>query len=173
MTGRKPFSQLPKRKREFVRHYVRSGDAYEAYCKAGYKISRAARAQARKLQVELQPYIREQVAEYISGAQMAIMGLKVVEELALNSESDVVRLNAAKEMLSRSIPETPKEVHHHHTSDKKELSDDELLSRLKKLQDKLFIDAPAIEVVNEPEEPAERPRGIPVPVGGVGVPEDA
>lgn len=165
----RPFHALPKRKKDFVKHYVKTGNAYEAYTKAGYKATRSAHSNARKMQMELANHIKNQIAEYISGTDMAIMGLRVVADLAENSNNDMVRLQAAKEMLSRSLPETPKEVHHHHTSDRHQLSDEQLLQRLKKLQDKLFIDAPAIEVVENEEAGTGR---VPTLVGGTGTTEE-
>lgn len=151
----KPFKDLTKRHRDFVKNYLKCGDAYQAYIAAGYKAGRPARKNARLMQMQLQDHIHEQLALKARGAEMGILGLNCIADLAQTAESEAVRLNAAKELLSRAIPEEAKEVHHHHTSDKASLSDTELLERIQKLQDKLFIDAQAAEVVHE-----SRPSGV-------------
>lgn len=143
----KPYSQLPKRKKDFIQHYIRSGDALDAYYKAGYAEGRDAKNKCRKYLRELQPYIRTQLDGYIKGTDLAILAVKVVGELATKAESEAVRLNAAKALLDKTLPDDPKEVHHHHTSDTKKMTDDELMQQLKRLQDKLFLDAPQAEVV--------------------------
>lgn len=141
--GPKPFKALPKRKRDFVKEYVKCGEAFEAYCKAGYKPHRPG---ASRLLREMAPYLQDATKDYLEGVEMAILGGKVVRELALEADNETVRLNAAKELLSRSAPENPKEstVTHVH----KTLSNSEIDARIKELQDELFIDAPKANVVS-------------------------
>ena len=129
----KPFNAIPKRQRDFVKEYVRTGDAKEAYLLAGYKDSRSTMARASALLKEVTPYLQQANRDFLEGVEMAILGGKVVRELATNATNETVRLNAAKELLVRAAPEKPKE------------SKDE---RIRALQDELFIDAPKATVVN-------------------------
>ena len=141
----KPFAALPKRKREFVAEYVRSGDAKASYLKVGYKDSRSAMMHAAKLLKEVAPYLLQANRDYLEGVEMAILGGKVVRELALSADNETVRLNAAKELLTRAAPEKAREstVTHVH----KTLTNAQVDERIKQLQDELFIDAPQASVV--------------------------
>lgn len=129
----KPFKDLPKRHRDFIKDYVRTGDVNESYVNVGYKFNRAA---ALKLHRKLVPYIEKELLKYAKGLEMGILGLKMVRDLAENSTNDMVKLNAAKELLSRALPEDPKEVHHIH--EKPTLTDDQLLAQIEKLRNKLI-----------------------------------
>ena len=134
-TTRKPlkaFKDLTKRHRDFIKAYVRSGDAEASYIQVGYKGNPKA---AHKLHRDLSFYIAEELKKYVKGTELGIVGLNLVRKLAEESENDMVRLNAAKELLSRSLPDDPKEVHHTHTKDT--LSDDQLLKRIEDLRNKL------------------------------------
>ena len=144
---RKPFKKLPKRHRDFVKAYVRCGDAKQAYVDVGYKPGHTVAAGAGKLLKELTWYIDQEIRKYAESTELAVLGLKHIRELAASSDSDQVRFNAAKEMMKRALPEEAKEqritVEHTH----KNLTNEEIDNRLKQLQDELFIDAPALEVV--------------------------
>lgn len=129
----KPFKDLPKRHREFIKLYVRSGNVLEAYEQAGYKVHKPA---AYKLHKKLQTYIAAELNSYVKGTELGIMGLSMVAKLARESKNEMVRLNAAKELLSRSLPEDPKEVHHVHQ--KAELTDEQLMGRIEDLRTKLL-----------------------------------
>ena len=128
----KPFKQLPKRKRDFVHKYVQTGDAQAAYAAAGYKPSPPG---AYRLHREMQPYIGQELTKYVKGTEMAIVGLKIIREMAEGSQNEMVRFNAAKELVSRALPDDPKEVLHVHQ--KAELTDDQLLKRIEELRNKL------------------------------------
>jgi phage terminase small subunit len=138
----RPFKDLPKRKRDFVKRYVRSGDAREAYVKAGYKDRASA---CNTLLRQMTPYLSAATTEYVTGTEMGIFGIKVIKELATTSTNDTVRLNAAKELMARSLPEQVQEqvVTHVH----QQMSNEDLDQRLLELQDQLFISAPRLEVV--------------------------
>jgi hypothetical protein len=129
----KPFKELAKRHRDFIKAYVRSGDAEASYAKVGYKPSKV---QAQVLLRKLQPYIGPALSEYVKGTELGIIGLSMVEQLARYSLNDMVRLNAAKELLSRALPEDAKEVHHIHQ--KAELTDEQLMGRIEELRNKLL-----------------------------------
>lgn len=109
---------------------------------AGYKANeRNVKNKARKLTQQLAPYIADQLKKYASSVEMGILGLQVVGELAQSDPSGAVRLNAAKELLSRAIPEEPKESKVTHVHETKQLSNAELDDKIRQLADKLFIDA--------------------------------
>jgi hypothetical protein len=144
----RPFNDLPKRQREFLKHYVRLGDAREAYGKAGYTAnSRSTQARVSKLMRELAPYLSEAFQRYIEGVEIGILGVKVIKDLAENAESEAVKLNAAKELKALSIKDDPAEtvVHNvHHAS----LSNEQIEDRLSELRKQLWKDAPKLEVVS-------------------------
>lgn len=122
----KPFAELPKRKREFIKLYVRSGDSYDSYLKAGYKDTRNSRAAAGKLLRDLAPYLSDALTEYVDGVEMAILGTKVIRELAEQGSNEAVRLNAAKELKERMLANEPKEQvvrHKHEGLDNRSLDD--------------------------------------------------
>jgi phage terminase small subunit len=123
----KPFKSLPKRKRAFIEHYVRSADALESFRKAGYKSTpHQERARAGKLLRDVAPYLDEALRSYVSGVEMAVIGSKVVLELAEKGENETVRLNAAKELRSRALPEVAQEqvvTHRHEGLDNQSLDD--------------------------------------------------
>lgn len=140
----KKFTDLPKRKRDFVKEYIRSGDAHASFLKAGYKDGRASMKNTSRLLREMAPYLQTQMTEYLEGVEMAILGTSVIAGLARDSENDAVKLNAAKELLSRAAPENRETtVNHVH----KNMTDAAIDKRLEQLQNKLFIDAPAVEVL--------------------------
>lgn len=125
-----PFDQLPKRKREFVKEFVKTGDAVKAYVAVGYKDGPNKRNKATDLKRELHRYIGDEVTRYASSSDMAILGLSVLKELAETSTNDAVRLNSAKALLERAIHEAPKEVtvNHKHSN----VTEEEVDSRLEK-----------------------------------------
>ena len=110
-----PFNKLPKRHREFIENYVKTGELGQSYRACGYKcpdnqLNNKARALAKKLA----PYLDEQLDKYIKGTEMGIFGLSRLRDLAENAESEQVRFNAARELLNKNLPEGPKVVEHHH-----------------------------------------------------------
>lgn len=141
----RPFSALPKRQREFVAEYIRSGDAKAAYLAVGYKDGRTAMKGASTLLRAVTPYLQAAQREYLEGVEMAILGGRVIRQLALEAENETVKLNAAKELLSRAAPEKPREstVTHVH----KTLTNDQVEERIRELQNELFAQAPSAEVV--------------------------
>lgn len=141
------FATLPKRKQAFVHAYVRTGCARTSWLEAGYKDGgRQLLSQAGKLLREMAPYLQTAMRNYIESVEIGVMGLKVVKELAMDPEANqTVRLNAAKELLSRAVPEKAREstVTHVH----KTLTNAQVDARIQEIQDQLFIDAPQATVV--------------------------
>lgn len=139
---------LPKKQRDFLKHYVRTGEAKESYAKAGYKAThRSTLARISKLLKELSPYLDEAFKSYVEGVEMGMLGIKVIKDLALSAESEQVRFNAAKELKGHAIKENPVEqvVTHVH----QQLSNEDLDKRLAELQDELYAKAPKLEVVSK------------------------
>jgi hypothetical protein len=141
----KPFNKLPKKNKEFVKNYVKLGDVVEAYEKAGYvcKNPKALRARAQRLLKNMAPYLDDAMQQYIKGTDMAIYGIARVRWLAENAESDVVKLNAAKELLRHNLPDETVVNHVVHN----EMSDEQMDKRIRELQDQLFEDAPRLAIV--------------------------
>jgi phage terminase small subunit len=129
--------RLSPRKQKFVEELVRRGNAHEAYLAAGYKESRLSRRKARALERELTREISEEVSRFAGSNEMAILGLSVLKKLAESADSEPVKLNAAKELLARTLPEAPKEVNYTHRV--MHLSDDEIDARIRQIQGELVV----------------------------------
>ena len=136
-----PFKQLPPKKRKFIQEYVRLGDYREAYISAGYKDNRATMANARRLGSKLSGYYRGEMTAYLKSVEMASLGARVLTELAESADSEGTRLNAAKLILERAVPED-KTINVKHS----DLTEAELDRRLAEIQDQLFIDAPKAQL---------------------------
>jgi len=76
---------------------------------------------------------------------MTVFGLSVVRKLAEEAESEQVRLNAAKELLSRNLPDAPQEIHVHKTTDA--LTDQQLAEKIRAIQEKIFLEAKPVNVI--------------------------
>jgi hypothetical protein len=140
-----PLRKLSKRHREFIKQFVLTGDELEAWVLAGYKGDKpASRSKARKLRGELSVYIDQELQTRIKSTDLAILGLNTIAELAKESNQDSTRLAAAKDILSRGGHDVVKEVKITH---EKEMSDKEIQKRMDALKEKLWKDAPVIEVV--------------------------
>lgn len=134
----KPFSKLPKRKREFVQNYIKTGDLKQSYLDAGYTDNgRVTLSRAKKALQELSPYVDEQLKEYVTSTEVTVFGLSRLRDLAVNAQSEQVQFNAAKEILNRNLPEAPKQVEHTHKHEN--MSDGELIARIKQLQGDLAL----------------------------------
>lgn len=132
------FEELPKRKRDFIEAYVRTGNPLKAYVGAGYKDSPAAKRNAMELRRELNHYIGEAVTQYARSNDLAILGLTALSDLVVGAASEGVKLAAAKELIRLTVPDDPKEVtvNHNHTVAK--LSDEQIDRRLAQLHQELM-----------------------------------
>ncbi len=145
--GLKPFKKLPPKKREFIKQYVMCGDVMKAYAAAGYNPDqRTSKKMARNLVRQVTPYLKEATEAYLQGTEMAIFGLAVVRQLAMEAESEQVRLNAAKELLSRNLPDRPQEIHVHKTGSD-QLTDEQVKQRIRQIQQEIYLEAKPINVV--------------------------
>lgn len=129
------WDDLPKRQREFVEQYVKTGDAERAYLAVGYKPSKHQRAKAAQLKCELRPYITQKTRELSESNEMAILGMRVVAELAQSAESEGVRFQAAKYLADKALPDAPKEVIHSHTV--RNLTEEQIDARIEALTQRL------------------------------------
>lgn len=151
VTPPRPFSKLPKRKREFIEHYVKNGDVVSSFVAAGYKgPERQRTARARRLAKELAPYIDEALSRYITSTEVTVFGLSRLRHLATEADSEQVQFNAAKEILNRNLPEAPKEIKHTHSHEN--MSDVELIARIKQLQGDLALPIDAVATVVKDDE---------------------
>lgn len=134
------FDDLPPRRKTFVEQYVLSGDCHKAYLAAGYKESSRSKEKALQMRAMLRRYIVDKTRELAESTDMAILGMRTVRELASSAESEAVRLQAAKELMARAIPEKPKEIQHSHTHEIRNLTDEEIDRRIARLAGDLAID---------------------------------
>ena len=139
-----PLKQLSKKHRGFIKEFVRKGDDLEAYV-LFYADNIGAKAKARKLRTKLAVYIDQELQDYIKGTDLAIMAVKVVADLAKTSGSDTVKLQAAKDILSRGGHDVEKEVTIRHET--KDMTNEAIDKRLAEIQEELWKDVPQLEVV--------------------------
>ena len=84
---------------KFIDFYCESGDAMQSAINAGYKKSHTLRNQAWKLKRELGKEINQKMMEkFVDKAPLAFNSLI---ELMTGSESDTVKLQAAKDIMDR------------------------------------------------------------------------
>lgn len=148
------FDELPKKKREFIEQYIRTGDAKRAAIVAGYS-EKSATMKASQLKRELNSYISDKIIEYARGNEMAILGVNALASLVETADSDSVKLSAAKELVKLTLPETPKEVNINHNV--KHLSDEEIDKRLRSLAQQLDMKdvTPYVERIDGPDDKPE------------------
>jgi len=127
------YPELPKKQREFIDQYCLSGDAVQAYLTSGYTDGPNKKAKAVQLRSRLRTHIAQRAREIHEGVDMAILGMKTCRELAINAESEAVRLSAAKELLARGMPDAPQEVHHHHDHHVRNLPEEEIDRRIARI----------------------------------------
>lgn len=144
------YDELPKRQRDFVHRYVMCGDAEEAYLGAGYKQGPNQKAKAAQMKSRLRQQIALHAREVSESVDMAIVGMKTVRHLAINAESEAVRLKAGMALMERGLPEKPQEVHHHHEHSLRALPDHELEDRMNRLLQRLS-DERGVMIDVEPE----------------------
>jgi len=133
------YDQLQANHKAFVDRYLECGDSILAAERAGYKESANAslKYKANTLRKNLAHIIDERMEDYAKSTDMALLGLNVIKELAHNAESEQVRFNAAKEIVSRVIaPQTQKREVTHNVRVSK-LDDNQIESRIAELQKEL------------------------------------
>jgi len=91
---------ITDKQQKFIEYYCETGEQLESARRAGYKNTPALYHQAYKLKRELAPEIAKRMAERF--ADKAPTALNTINELMLNSDSDAIRLQAAKDMMDRA-----------------------------------------------------------------------
>lgn len=147
------YDTLSPSQRQFVDRYMETCDPIEAAEYAGYKggdgkNTAPLEQKARHLRKELAFIIDDRIEHYARSADFALLGINVLKQMAQQAESETVRLNAAKEIVNRTLqaPVQRKEITHNHTLSK--LTTEDLDARIRVLQQKLLpagvtVDAPS------------------------------
>ncbi len=101
-----PIEDNPDRLLTFIRRYLVHGSARKAWVEAGYSENTVnkARNKLRENWRLVEKIIHEKIGDQIS------LALNVIKDLMLNSTSDTVRLNAAKDILHRAGLDQPAEL---------------------------------------------------------------
>ena len=137
--GDRPWSDLAPKQKQFVLAYIDTGDAYAAMVSAGYVESSITEERAKAMRDELARHIDEQTQLRVRSSDNAIFAMQHLKKLVLEADSEQVRYNAAKEILSRTEAAKPDDrvVEHRHKHEVAALSDKQLLREIKKLQKEL------------------------------------
>ena len=137
---RAPYAHLPRRHREFIEHVVHTGDPHEAYLAVGYKDDRNSKTKARALRMKLHSYVEEAMTARMQSVDMCAMAYANIVDLAKSASSEAIKLQAAKEILSRGGFDTPKEVtiNHNHRN----LTNEQIDARIKEIREELASTLP-------------------------------
>lgn len=160
MNALKQNDKLTPKRKAFVKAYLATGgkNATQAAIAAGFsnKGNGASVIGCRLLQ---DPAVLAAIKEEATRRLRAgvALGATTLEELALNAQSESVRLQAAQALLDRGGMQLAS-LSEHHVVVKDERSDEELRARVEQLQRELGLSAKVIpgEIV--------RPRSLPAPV---------
>ena len=95
------FQQATEKQRLFIKEYVSSGDALESACLAGYsdRSLPSLRAEASRLKRHLASQIADKLRLNIINS--APRALAILKDLALNADSEHVRMKANMDILDR------------------------------------------------------------------------
>lgn len=124
----------PEKLVAFIEHYLEGMPPKEAWVAAGYSENTASAAMNK---------IREnwklvaKMVDFRIGMQVPL-ALNVVKDLMMNSKSDTVRLNAAKDILSRAGKDKPIEINHSAKSPE-EMKDEDLDAEIISLAEKINL----------------------------------
>lgn len=101
MTSKQTYDDLIDKHQKFVDAYLETADRVEAYLAAGYSPSKKTlRNAATNLYHKLAPIIKDEMDKRIGTG--AVMALRVIRELMEHASSETVRLQAAKDYLTRA-----------------------------------------------------------------------
>lgn len=137
--------ELTTKQKEFIQHFVEIGDHMRAATLAGYKDgSNQGRELRRKLAVEIEEAIREQMGSYVP------LALQTIASLAKSSEQDSVRLKASSELLSRTGYDAVKKVEQTNLGTLEGKSDTDLMAEFQKLVGRLEVGQIGGELLPDP-----------------------
>lgn len=150
INGDLPYEELPPAHRSFVDRFIETGDVVKSAEAAGYTDSSKSggatlKMKGDKIRRELASVIDQQIASYARSADIAILGMGTLRELAKNAESETVRMNAAKELLSRSLEGKTERKEVTHTVKVQHLDDEALDARIAKLRKELDASVVAVQ----------------------------
>lgn len=143
------YDSISHQHRVFVDKFLETGNALLAAEHAGYKDGRAPKdpnkkstnaslkQKASKLRRELACVIDERLPYYARSADMAILGLNVLKELAQNADSETVRMNSAKEIVNRCVEPLTQKKEVTHNVRHGALKDEDLDKRIEALRQQL------------------------------------
>ena len=138
------YETLAAQHKNFVDKFIETGNAVLSAEFAGYadgmkteKYNASIKAKARKLREMLAHIIDERVQVYARSADMAVLGLNVLKQLAQEADSETVRLNAAKEIVSRCIEAQTQKKEVTHKIKLSDLKDEDLDKRIEALRQEL------------------------------------
>lgn len=147
---------LTDKQKAFVVNYVSNGaNRRKAVIAAGYS-KKGVNVEAHRL-LSL-PHIQQAIrveAENLLNSNVGI-GAKVLVDLAQNSKSDSVRLQAAQSLLDRGGLPFIRQTEHKHTLEDSR-TDAELKAHIKQLTDELGLNAKVIEHKPETDDTPTRP----------------
>jgi phage terminase small subunit len=143
------YKDLTPKKRKFIESYVLQGDVKQAALDAGYADNRAIMKRARNLRKELDGWIRQKHKEAWRDVELGIYARNNLMRLSKDADSEQVQLNATRELLDHNEPKEAQEVKVTHEHTHKQLTNDELDARIALLREKLWEEAPALEVVGD------------------------
>lgn len=139
---------ITKRRQAFVDQLVLLGDPVAAYLAAGYKdAGKHNRWKARELQKLLKTHIDVAFRDHLTSTDQAMRAYASIDGLAVGASSEAVRLQAAKDVMTRAGYDRPTEVtvNHNHRN----LSDEEIEARMAAIRAELGLEGrdvtPAIE----------------------------
>jgi phage terminase small subunit len=136
------YEDLSANHQAFIDYYISSGDAEAAAYRAGYRERTGKNGltlayKARKLRNGLAHIIDQKVEEYARGADMKVLAVTVLKQLAEGAESETVRLNAAKEIANRTMASEASKREITHKVQISSLTDEALDARIAKLKAEL------------------------------------
>lgn len=135
----RPYTMLPYRQKEFIKHFIETGDAQQAMLLAGYSERQCTEDKATHMRRSLSKQIDERTQIMIRGSENAIFAMSHLKRLAASAESEMVRFQASREILSRTSAAKPEDkvVEHRHKHEIANLSDEKLAKEIRKLQREL------------------------------------
>ena len=142
------YRQTTEKQKTFIREYVNSGDALESARSAGYSDHSlpSLRAEASRLKRRLSSQIAEELRLNIINSTPR--ALAMLRDLALNAESESVRLKACTDILDRARFKPVKRQETHHVSRTVEEVEAELMGLVGRELGELLLGKKKPTVVN-------------------------
>ena len=142
------YGQATEKQKTFIREYVSSGDALESARAAGYsdRSLPSLRAEASRLKRRLASQIAEELRLNIINSAPRV--LAILKDLAMNADSEHVRMKASMDILDRAGFKPVKRQEVVHASRSVEEVEAELASLVGKNLSELLLGKKKLKVVN-------------------------